>query len=93
MLTRQINVSGMLFARKCLETWKPIKMTRKHIVLGRNTREAQAARDKWLSEHHNIEVLQEHPPRQEPATWLVRIGGQNIPRISIEVEYRLRDAS
>jgi hypothetical protein len=73
--------------------WKSVKMAQKHIVLGRDTSDAQAERDKWLSEHRNIEILQEHPPRQEPSTWLVRIGGRNVPRVSIEVEYRLRDAS
>jgi hypothetical protein len=68
-------------------------MRKKYIVLGRDAREAQAERDRWLLEHRNVEVLQEHPPRFEPATLLVRIGGRDVPRVSIEVEYRDRDAS
>jgi hypothetical protein len=67
-------------------------MRQKHIVLGRDLREAQAERDKWLSEHPDIAVLQEHP-RAEPSTLLVRIGGRNVPRVSIEVEYEFRNAS
>jgi hypothetical protein len=68
-------------------------MSQKHIVLGRDAREAETARDKWLSEHHNVELLHEDPPRLEPATLLIRIGGRNVPKVSIEMEYRLRDAS
>jgi hypothetical protein len=68
-------------------------MRQKHIVLGRDMREAEAERDKWLSAHPGIAVVQEHPPRAEPSTLLVRIGGRNVPRVSIEVEYEYRNAS
>lgn len=68
-------------------------MIHRYIVLGRDMREAQAERDKWLSEHPDIAVLQVHPPRTEPFTLLVRIGGRNVPRVSIEVEYEYRNAS
>jgi hypothetical protein len=68
-------------------------MRQKHIILGRDKREAEAERDKWLSEHPDIAVLQEHPPRAEPSTLLVRFGGPDVPRVSIEVEYEYRNAS
>jgi hypothetical protein len=68
-------------------------MKHKHIVLGRDAREAEAERDRWLSEHRDVEVIHEYPPRLEPTTLLVRIGGRNVPKVSIEMEYRLRDAS
>ncbi len=28
-----------------------------------------------------------HPPKPEQPTWLTFIGGRNVPRVSIEVEY------
>lgn len=68
-------------------------MRQKHIVLGRDRREAEAQRDKWLSDHPNIAVLREYPLRSEPPTLLVRIGGRNVPRVSIEVEFEYRNAS
>lgn len=68
-------------------------MIQRYIVLGRDMREAQAERDKWLSEHPDIAILRLHPPRTEPPTLLARIGGRNVPRVSIEVEYEYRDAS
>jgi hypothetical protein len=68
-------------------------MRQKRIILGRDRREAEAARDNWLSKHPEIEIVHEHPPRPEPRTLLSRIGGRDVPRVFIEVEYELRTAS
>lgn len=68
-------------------------MRQKRIILGRDQREAEAERDRWLAEHPEIQVLNEYPARAEPRTLLVRIGGSHAPRVSIEVEYELRKAS
>jgi very-short-patch-repair endonuclease len=62
-------------------------MTQQHIFLGRDRRDAEAQRDAWLSENSGLKVLRLHPPKAEPRTLLTRIGGRNIPRVSIEVEY------
>jgi hypothetical protein len=67
-------------------------MRQKHIILGRDRLEAEAERDKWLSEHPEVEVLYERPPQPEPRTLLLRIGGRHVPRVSIEVEYENRKA-
>lgn len=85
--------AGTHLAQLALNPRKRREMRQKHIVLGRDKREAEAERDKWLSEHPDIEILREHPARPEPSTLLVRIGGRNVPRISIEVEYEYRNAS
>jgi hypothetical protein len=68
-------------------------MKHKRIILGRDRREAEAARDRWLSNHPEIEIVHEHPPRPEPQTLLLRIGGRDVPRVFIEVEYEQRKAS
>jgi hypothetical protein len=62
-------------------------MIRKHIILGRDGRDAEANRDRWLSENPQVIVLKAHPPKAEPTTLLTRIGGWNVPRVSIEVDY------
>jgi hypothetical protein len=61
-------------------------MIQRHIILGRDTRHVEAERDKWLLEHPELELLREYPPRREQSL-LARIGGKNVPQISIEVEY------
>jgi hypothetical protein len=68
-------------------------MSQTRIILGRDWQEAEAGRDLWLSAHPEIEILHEHPPRPEPRTLLARIGGRDVPRVSIEVEYERRKAS
>jgi hypothetical protein len=64
-------------------------MIQKHIILGRDKLDAEANRDRWLSENPRANVLRVHPPKAEPITLLTRIGGRNVPRISIEVDYEM----
>ena len=54
---------------------------------GRNRRDAEAQRDRWLSEHPEAKILRVSPVKPEIRTLLMRIGGQDVPRVSIEVEY------
>ena len=67
-------------------------MTRKHIILGRDKGHLEAERDRWLSEHPHFELLREHPPKTEQSL-LARIGGKNVPQVSIELEYAHRPRS
>jgi hypothetical protein len=62
-------------------------MIQKHVILGRDRPDAEAKRDMWLSEHPQVHILRVHPAKAEPETLLTRIGGWNVPRVSIEVEY------
>jgi hypothetical protein len=62
-------------------------MKQQHIILGRDRRDAEAQRDRWLAEHPDFKILRVHAPTQEPRTLLTRIGGHNVPRVSIQVEY------
>jgi hypothetical protein len=62
-------------------------MKQQHIILGRDRRDAEAQCDSWLAEHPDLKILRVHAPADEPRTLLTRIGGHNVPRISIRVEY------
>ena len=64
-------------------------MTRRHIILGRDKGHLEAERDRWLSEHPDFELVREHPPKTEQSL-LARIGGKNVPQVSIELEYAYR---
>jgi hypothetical protein len=63
------------------------EMIQNYTILGRDRQDAEVQRDRWLLEHPEIRVLRLHPPRPEPPTLLTRIGGRDVPRVSIEVEY------
>lgn len=60
---------------------------KQHLILGQDIRDAEARRDQWLSENPAIKVLRVHRPQREPQSWLTRLGGNNIPRVSITIEY------
>jgi hypothetical protein len=62
-------------------------MSQKHIILGRDRHDAEVKRDIWLSDNPKANILRVHPPKTEPSTLLTRIGGWNVPRVSIEVDY------
>jgi hypothetical protein len=68
---------------------RQFNMTRRHIILGRDKGHLEAERDRWLSEHPDFELLREHPPKIEQSL-LARIGGKNVPQVSIELEYAYR---
>ncbi len=60
---------------------------KEHIILGTDRRDAEARRDQWISENPTIRVLRVHRPRREPESLLTLLGGRNVPRVSISVEY------
>jgi len=63
------------------------KMSQQHIILGRDRTDAEVQRDQWLAEHPELKIVRVHSPTPEPPTWLTRLGGHNVPRVSIKVEY------
>jgi hypothetical protein len=60
---------------------------KRHIILGKDRRHVEALRDQWLSENPAVKVLRIHRPQREPANLLTWLGGRDIPRVSITVEY------
>ena len=67
---------------------------KEQIVLGSNKSDVETQLDRWLRENPAINVLRvHHQPRREPHTLLTRLGGRNVPRFSITVEYEEGDVS
>jgi len=64
---------------------------KQHMILGKNRRDVEARRDEWISENPGITVVRVHRPKREPESWLTRLGGRDVPRVSIIVEYEVND--
>lgn len=64
---------------------------KEHIFLGTDRRNVEAARDRWLAENPTIKVLRVHKLKREPQSLLTRIGGRNVPRVSMTVDYEEAD--
>jgi hypothetical protein len=64
---------------------------KEHIILGIDKHDAEEQLDLWLSEDPAIKVLKVHQPRREPQNLLMRLGGRNVPRFSITVDYEEAD--
>ena len=62
---------------------------KQHMILGKDRQDVEARRDEWLSENPAIKVLRMHRPRREPGSLLTLLGGRDVPRVSITVEYEL----
>jgi hypothetical protein len=64
---------------------------KQHMILGKDRRDVEARRDEWLSENPAIKVLRMHRPKREPENFLTMLGGRDVPRVSIIVEYELAE--
>jgi hypothetical protein len=62
---------------------------KQHMILGKNRRDVEARRDEWISENPEITVVRVHRPKREPDSWLTLLGGRDVPRVSIIVEYEV----
>jgi hypothetical protein len=67
-------------------------MAQRYTIMGRDTRHVEAERDRWLLEHPEVVLVREYPPTPERSL-LAKIGGKDVPRISIVVEYAYRQGS
>jgi hypothetical protein len=62
---------------------------KQHMILGKNRRDVEARRDEWISENPHITVIRVHRAKREPESFLTLLGGRDVPRVSIIVEYEL----
>ena len=66
---------------------------KQHMILGKNRRDVEARRDEWISGNPEITVVRVHRPKREPESWLTLLGGRDVPRVSIIVEYEVNAAA
>jgi hypothetical protein len=66
---------------------------KQHMILGKNRRDLEARRDEWISENPHIKVVRVHRPKREPESWLTLLGGRDVPRVSVIVEYEVNATS
>ena len=66
---------------------------KQHMILGKNKRDVGARRDEWISGNPEITVVRVHRPKREPESWLTLLGGRDVPRVSIIVEYEVNAAA
>ena len=62
---------------------------KQHMILGKNRRDVEARRDEWISENPHLTVVRVHRPKREPESWLTLLGGRDVPRVSLIVEYEV----
>jgi len=61
-------------------------VVQEHLILGVDEHDLQIEKSRWLTENLCIKVV-ETIIQQEPASLLVRIGGKDVPRLSMLVRY------
>jgi hypothetical protein len=61
-----------------------------HLILGIDRRDVERQKDLWLAQNPAIKILKIHEVKREPLTLLMRLGGKNVPRVSMTVEYETR---
>jgi hypothetical protein len=61
-----------------------------HLILGIDRRDVERQKDLWLAQNPAIKILKIHDVKREPLTLLMRLGGKNVPRVSMTVEYETR---
>jgi len=66
---------------------------KQHMILGKNRRDVEARRDEWISENPHLTVVRVHRPKREPESFLTLLGGRDVPRVSIMVEYEVNTKS
>lgn len=59
---------------------------KEHIILGTDKKDAERHKDLWLAQHPGIKIIKIYPLKREQ-NLLARIGGRNVPRVSIAVDY------
>jgi|SRR5882724_3843695 len=61
------------------------------LILGTDRRDAERQIDLWLAQNPEIKIIRIHEMRREPSSLLTFIGGRNVPRVSVTVEYQYRE--
>ena len=68
-----------------------ISVKQERLILGTDRRDAEKQIDLWLAQNPEIKIIRIHEMRREPSSLLTFIGGRNVPRVSVTVEYQIHD--
>jgi hypothetical protein len=68
-----------------------ISVKQERLILGTDKRDAENQINLWLARNPEIEIVRIHEMRREPSSLLTFIGGKNVPRVSITVEYQYHE--
>jgi hypothetical protein len=66
---------------------------KEHVILGTDEQDAERQIRLWLAENPEIKVLRVHQPKRRPHDLLTRLGGRNVPRFSMTVDYEDTDVA
>jgi ribosomal protein S4E len=61
------------------------------LILGTDRWDAEEQIDLWLAQNPEIKIIRIHEMRREPSSLLTFIGGRNVPRVSVMVEYQTHE--
>jgi hypothetical protein len=60
---------------------------KEHVILGIDTLDIQAQKDRWLAENPQIRITETGDIKREPPNLLIRFGGKHVPRFSMLLHY------
>jgi hypothetical protein len=69
-----------------------MNIKQERLILGTDRWDAQKQIDLWLAQNPEIEVIRIHEMKREPSSLLTFIGGKNVPRVSVTVEYQYHES-
>jgi hypothetical protein len=64
-----------------------------HFILGKNEDDLIKQREMWVAGNPGVIVIWASAPSPEPRTLLVRLGGKNVPKVSMVIEYEFAEAA
>jgi hypothetical protein len=82
-----VHQAGINRRRLVVKAFIGRTLMKEHVILGTDKQDAERRVDNWLAENPAIKILRVHQPKREPLNLLTRLGGRNVPRFSITVEY------
>ena len=73
----------------CVMDMSSVKQER--LILGTDKRDTEDQINLWLAQNPDIEIVRIHEMKREPSNLLMLIGGRNVPRVSVTVEYQYQE--
>jgi hypothetical protein len=64
----------------------------KFMILGTDERDVEEQLSLWLKDKRGIKINRVNPPQHERPTLLTRLGGKNVPHVSMLIDYELSEA-